>query len=406
MQNVGRDVTNARSSSGVLRRQQRRAKLRKATADNNKDTLADSAVATAFLPPPLIPLNVPADLENDKVRAFNLDFIPRVGWKGTVFPSVTSPMLYSILSSAIAIWLYNPEGFRGIDSTAHTVLGVLVSFLAVFRTQQAYSRYWEGRGHLGVLMAGIVEVASTASVQLEDKESKAELGRLLKLYFRETVMFLRTASRSTKRVSNYWLSDDVIASSLEEPEECHIDADDEECAMLEQVPRPPIVVLQWIRAHLFTEGVDNGRLPGATVSERAQILELGIGRAIASMQAVFNGCAKIATTPAPQPYTQMGRWLVFWFVYTVPFALLKAFSKDLLVTQGPPWIVMPAAMLLTFGYYGLDYCANQLQNPFIAEFGDVQLDGRFVQAVCTDVDILLGVNEESEESEPYTPSDS
>lgn len=38
---------------------------------------------------------------------------------------------------------------------------------------------------------------------------------------------------------------------------------------------------------------------------------------------------------------------------------------------------------------GLDYCSNQLQNPFIAEFGDVSLDGRFMQAVAEDVDMLL-----------------
>ena len=32
---------------------------------------------------------------------------------------------------------------------------------------------------------------------------------------------------------------------------------------------------------------------------------------------------------------------------------------------------------------------NQLQNPFIAEFGDAQLDGRFTNAVCEDIDMLL-----------------
>jgi len=388
MQNAAPD---GKRSFGALRRTQRRAGLRKATGQGS---LADGAVSTAFLPPPPIAFNVPVDLDSDEVRALNLDFIPRLGWKGTVFPSVTSPMLYSILSSAVAIWLYNPEGFRGLDATAHTVLGVLVSFLTVFRTQQAYARYWEGRGHLGMLMAGVVEVASTASVQLEDREAQAELGRLLKLYFRESVLFLRRASRNTKRVSNYWLPGDVVAED-EGVEECQIDGDDEECAMLEQVPRPPVIVLQWIRAHLFTEGVKNGLLPGATVAERAQVLELGIGRVVGSLQAFFNGCAKIATTPAPQPYTQMSRWLVFWFVFTVPFALVKAFGS-LQATQGPPWIVVPAAMLLSFGYYGLDYCSNQLQNPFLAEFGDVQLDGRFVQAICTDIDILLGGNEDVE----------
>ena len=68
----------------------------------------------------------------------NLDFIPRVGWRGTVFPSVTSPVLFSIASSAVTLWMHDNYGFSGIDARAHTVLGVLVSFLAVFRTQQAY----------------------------------------------------------------------------------------------------------------------------------------------------------------------------------------------------------------------------------------------------------------------------
>ena len=47
------------------------------------------------------------------------------------------------------------------------------------------------------------------------------------------------------------------------------------------------------------------------------------------------------------------------------------------------------AALFAFGYYGLDYCANQLQNPFVADFGDAQLDGRFADAVCEDIDMLL-----------------
>ena len=32
------------------------------------------------------------------------------------------------------------------------------------------------------------------------------------------------------------------------------------------------------------------------------------------------------------------------------------------------------------------------RNPFISEFGDVQLDGRFTLPVCEDVDLLLRVD--------------
>lgn len=58
-----------------------------------------------------------------------------------------------------------------------------------------------------------------------------------------------------------------------------------------------------------------------------------------------------------------GRWLVFWFVYTVPFALIGTFKDDNAIA------VVPASALLTFGYYGLDYCANQLQVPTLVYCG-------------------------------------
>ena len=37
-----------------------------------------------------------------------------------------------------------------------------------------YGRYWEGRGHLGGLMGGVVDVASLASVQLRLRDGADE----------------------------------------------------------------------------------------------------------------------------------------------------------------------------------------------------------------------------------------
>jgi predicted membrane chloride channel (bestrophin family) len=94
------------------------------------------------------------------------------------------------------------------------------------------------------------------------------------------------------------------------------------------------------------------------------------------------------------PLNAVGRWLVFWFVFTLPLALIGTFGSLGAGASGSGAVsiaFIPAGMLLAFGYYGLDYCATQLQNPFIAEFGDVQLDGRFLLAVCEDVDMLLRV---------------
>uniref|UniRef100_A0A7S3B6P0 Bestrophin homolog n=1 Tax=Haptolina ericina TaxID=156174 RepID=A0A7S3B6P0_9EUKA len=260
--------------------------------------------------------------------------------------------------------------------------------MTVFRTQQAYSRYWEARGQLGAIMACVVDAASLSSIQLgsardpERRAARQELARLLRMYFREVVRFLRRASRETQRISNYWLPEEAIAAIVKE-DTCDAEATEAECALIQATPRPPVLVLQWVRAHLYRVGVERGLLNGATAAERQQLLSLGVERIIAKIQPHFNGAAKIAMTPMPQPYTQVGRWLVFWFVYTVPFALINSF-KDVNVVA-----TVPASMLLAFGYYGLEYLGSQLKNPFVAEFGDVQLDGRFLQAVSEDIDTLL-----------------
>merc|ERR1712147_593422 len=105
-------------------------------------------------------------------------------------------------------------------------------------------------------MANIVDTASVASVKLrgykgasnmgkdEEQEARTELARLLRLYMRETSEYLRTSSRRTKRVSNYWLPEDVIESSGQVKMECDMEATESECRLIEASPRPPLLVLR------------------------------------------------------------------------------------------------------------------------------------------------------------------
>ena len=367
--------------------------------------------------------------EREQRPLVNTDFVPRVGWRGTVFPAVVSPLIASAAASTAALIAHELYGFDGIDSTPHVIGGVLVSFLAVFRTQLAYGRYWEARGHVGSLMAGIVDVASMASVQFSAERTAAndaarrELARLLRLYFGETVLFLRLSSRATRGASNYWLPEEAARAAGPPIDAAAVirsngDASDEEAAALRAAERPPVLVLQWIRQHIYRVGVQDKLIAGRDEAERTRAVSLGIDRLLSGLQPSFNGAAKIATTPVPQPYTQMSRWLIFWFVYTVPLVLIESFGTLDASGNIISYSFVPASMLLAFGYCerelgtsrphsamlwpvcsfpalpclvtdGLDYCANELQNPFISEFGDVQLDGRFLLAVCTDVDMLL-----------------
>ncbi|CAK0869835.1 unnamed protein product [Prorocentrum cordatum] len=102
--------------------------------------------------------------------------------------------------------------FEESPFAAFTIIGTLNSLITVFRTSQAYQRYWEARSQLGLLMAGLVDTASCATTLLDSGASqdgewrascKAELARLLRLYMREATQFLRTSSAETKVRSFY-----------------------------------------------------------------------------------------------------------------------------------------------------------------------------------------------------------
>ena len=319
-------------------------------------------------------------------RVLNLDFVPRVGWRGTVFPAIVSPSLAAVATAGATIYAHETIGFAGIDATGHLMLGVLVSFMTVFRSQQGYARYWEARGHLGALMSSLVDAASLGAVHLEADDARAaadaraELARLLRVYFTEVVVFLRHESVETEKVGTFWKPADAPARA-ELVRSHDRETTDDERAALGRAARPPVLVLTWIRAHL-QDCVRRGVFVGGSRGERQRALASGVERVLQTLPAHFNGAAKIATTPTPQPYLQMSRWLIFAFVLSVPLPLL---SKAL----ATPLAILPVTVFLAFGYYGLDYCSNQLANPFVADFGDAALDGHFLRAVCTDVDMLL-----------------
>ena len=163
--------------------------------------------------------------------------------------------------------------------------------MTVFRTQQAYSRYWEARGQLGAIMACVVD-AALAGVRTNSgahatrsgvRRGRSSRGRAW-MYFREVVRFLRRASRETQRISNYWLPEEAIAAIVKE-DTCDAEATEAECALIQATPRPPVLVLQWVQAHL--QGV-GGRARLAQrrdrSRERQQLLSLGVERIIAKIQ--------------------------------------------------------------------------------------------------------------------------
>lgn len=333
----------------------------------------------------------------------NLDFVPTFISPGeaVIWETTFSPVVAVVIQSLLCLQFnfYFQEG----PFASFTIIGTLVSLVTVFRTSQAYQRYWEARSQLGLLMAGLVDTASCSAALMDSGASqdsewrgsyKAELARLLRLYMRETTRFLRASSAETKARSFYWKDDEEVrqlvisdlgdaGSSLTEDE--RQDATPEETRILSAAPprQRAALVLQRMRDVLQRAAVEErmgkSLIGGQDVGVRLCFVAQQVGPSLAVLQRHFNGCAKIATTPFPTPYIRIGRILRFTFVFSAPFLLCGKLGET----------TVPITALIAFGFHGIDSIANQLTNPFVGKLGDSVLDGRFTKAVCDDVNALL-----------------
>jgi putative membrane protein len=64
--------------------------------------------------------------------------------RGSVFPKLVLRVLVAGLIGVGAAWLWAHYNFK-IPPVVHTLVGVALGLLLVFRTNASYDRYWEGR---------------------------------------------------------------------------------------------------------------------------------------------------------------------------------------------------------------------------------------------------------------------
>eukprot|EP00658_Telonema_sp_P-2_P006559 TRINITY_DN12483_c0_g1_i4.p1 TRINITY_DN12483_c0_g1~~TRINITY_DN12483_c0_g1_i4.p1 ORF type:complete len:239 (+),score=59.08 TRINITY_DN12483_c0_g1_i4:50-766(+) len=97
--------------------------------------------------------------------------------KGSVIPEVWPWCIF------YAVWALGVAMFDAyitkieIAKDAHTLFIVPVAFLLAFRSNTAYARFWEGRGHFGTFNFGIRECCRRAHTYIRGHEEGPRLAR-------------------------------------------------------------------------------------------------------------------------------------------------------------------------------------------------------------------------------------
>jgi putative membrane protein len=282
-----------------------------------------------------------------------IDYDPKAWWRilltvrGSVLPALVPRLLLVTAASVAAVLLHRAEGVR-LPPLAHTLVGVALGLLLVFRTNSSYDRWWEGRRLLGALTNRCRDLARQASAFLAE-DDRREIARLI-----HVMMVL--VSQHLRRERELAALGELVTS--------------DERARLEPWACRPALAAAWIGARLAASA-RAGRLS----EQRLQLMDANVTAFVDA----WGGAERILKTPVPFAYAQHIKSLLVLFCLTAPFAMADAMG----------WATPAAAALLAFGLFGIDEIGVEIEDPFGRDANDLPVDA-VVETIARDTAALAG----------------
>lgn len=222
-------------------------------------------------------------------------------------------------------------GLPKIEGLAHTILGVVLGLLIVFRTNSSYDRFWEGRKLWGAIVNTSRNLARAAAVFAGPAD---DFARLVAAY----VITVKRTLRADNDLSELepYAPADVIARAQE-------------------AGNPPSIL-----AYQLTDWIRRQRDDGKLDSIMAAQFEERVGFLVDFQ----GGCERILKTPIPFVYAVHIKHLLFVYLLTLPFVLVPMIG----------WFAPLAVGIIAFGLLGIEDAGVEIEDPFGDDPNDLPLD--------------------------------
>tara|TARA_B100000674_G_scaffold334775_1_gene279591 strand:- start:19122 stop:19976 length:855 start_codon:yes stop_codon:yes gene_type:complete len=241
-----------------------------------------------------------------------------------------SIFLYGILTTGLNIlyFKYPLEAFN-ISPTFHTVLGLVIGLLLVFRTNTAYDRWWEGRKQLGLL----VNTTRHFTMKVEGYLNDIMFIELIKIYPYVLKEHLRKQEYvELERRCPEWMKDGITR------------AEHKPNYLLDQMSKKVISA--------FKSGIISG--------EQLLVLE----NEIEKLSNIQGACERIRNTPIPFGYAIHLKRILLIYLITLPFGFIKSLQ----------WWSIPLMMLVFFTMVGIELIGEEIEDPFGKDVNDLPFD--------------------------------
>lgn len=229
----------------------------------------------------------------------------------------------------------------GGSAVLHSLVGVALGLLLVFRTNASYDRYWEGRRLWGGIVNETRNLIRSGCVNLRDDP------RLLQQLTRWTALFPWTVMSTLRGVQDLATqSDELLPAERNELRICHHQA-------LYTAQRMSACLRQALDQRLVSD-----------------VIYTAMDQNVQQLVGYLGGCERIRKTPLPFAYVVHLRRALVIYCFTLPFALVDTFG----------WWSVLDVFLIAYTYFGVEEIGVEIEGPFGNDANDLPLED-----ICTTI---------------------
>lgn len=268
-----------------------------------------------------------------------------------LFPWIVGVGLYAAVIAWLELeyWQLSKDSQVRNITILHTLLGFVISFVLVFRTNTAYERWWEGRKLWGALVNNSRNLAMKLAALLPENDPQ-------RAFFRSIIPAYAMALKNHLRSENTRIE---LFDNLPK----HIqDKLDTEKHLPNQV------------AALMFQHVQMLRNDGILTDEQVLFLH----PELQSFTDICGGCERIRNTPIPYSYSVFIKKFVMVYVVTLPFGFVFSLG----------YYVIPIVAFIFYVLASLELIAEEIEEPFGGDENDLPLE-RIARSIHNHIDELI-----------------
>jgi ion channel-forming bestrophin family protein len=291
-------------------------------------------------------------VEHDPKKWFTLPFqFHRSDTLRRLFPWIVGVCAYSALIAWLELEYWNLASDSKVRNipTLHTLLGFVISFVLVFRTNTAYERWWEGRKLWGALVNNSRNLAMKLAAVLPENDPE-------RAFFRKIIPAYAFA------LKNHLRSEDTRIELFD-----NLPVQIQEKLDVEKHLPNQVAALMFQKVEALRRG--------GKISDH-QLLYLN--PELQSFTDICGGCERIRNTPIPYSYSVFIKKFVMVYIATLPFGFV--------FTLG--YYVAPIVGFIFYVLASLELIAEEIEEPFGGDENDLPL-GRISRSINSHIDELI-----------------